>query len=73
MPYLIVPKVLSAILVANESFSIIVNYHVVIYMRRPYRLPMPVIADCIPNLSLPLNQYVQVLMTTKSFFGSILQ
>ena len=55
MPYLIVLKVLSVILIADKSFSIIIHYHAVIYIRRPYRLPMPVTADCVTKLSLPFN------------------
>lgn len=35
IPNLIIPKVLSAIFIADKSFSIIIHHHAVIYMSRP--------------------------------------
>jgi hypothetical protein len=52
---LIFPKILSTVLISDQSLRIFFHYHPVILMRRSYRFSLPITTERVPSLSLTFD------------------
>src|SRR5271167_4117136 len=63
----LMPEVLSAILVPDQSLSTLLHLDAIILVRCPNRTPTPVTTICIPSMGLSFDPNIRVLMTCDYF------